>query len=154
MRLLGSRHKALYLGMALIFILSFRGIYLSPIQQASPGKGNVKVFLPIILRPAQNFLPILFGPPAKTIFGAYLDVPGGDNGLAMMAAAGASWVRTGISWSQVEPSLGQYNWTSVAGLEKRLEAVSNSFMNSILFIDDTPRWALKSRLFLRGGIPG
>ncbi len=143
MNLIANRQKVSYLVMTLIVIFSFPGIYLSPIQQASPGDQHFKTFLPVLDRQ-----------PVETVFGAFLDAPGKNNGLAKIAAAGASWVRVPIYWSEVEPSAGQFTWQAVAGLDQKLKAISNNYINIILYINDTPAWALKSRLCLRRGEPG
>ncbi len=146
MNLIDGRNKALHLGMIFIFTFSFSGIYLLPIQQHSPGEKTFKTFLPLLFRPPElkTFLPLLFRPPEETVFGVYLDAPGPDNGLAKMAAAGASWVRVPFYWSQVESSAGQFAWQNVDYLDEQLKAILASHINIILYINDTPAWALKA----------
>jgi hypothetical protein len=94
--------------------------------------------------PVNIYLPMLDKPAVVTAFGAFLDAGGMNNGLAQMSAASASWVRIPFYWSDIEASVGQRTWQNVAGLESELKAVSISYMNTILYINDTPKWALKA----------
>jgi hypothetical protein len=112
-------------------------------SQVKASNGPVNVYLPIMAKPrvVTVYLPIMAKPRVVTVFGAFLD----DNGLAQMSAAGASWVHIPFDWSRVEAFEGQQlAWQNVDGLEEELKAVSNSYINAILYINDTPTWALKA----------
>jgi hypothetical protein len=135
------RSMALLVLMAVVGWVSFGAMGSS---QAKASNGPFKVYLPIIVKPAVVYLPILARPTVVTAFGAFLDAPGVNNGLAQMSTAGATWARILVSWSKVESSAGQRDWGNVATLENKLKAVSNHHMNAILYIDDTPSWALKA----------
>jgi hypothetical protein len=85
-------------------------------------------------------------PPAQLGigFGAFLDVQSPDTGLALMAAAEMNWVHIPFSWSTVEPQVGQRKWGGVSNSEIILRTATDFHLNSILYVNDTPSWALKS----------
>ncbi len=76
-------------------------------------------------------------------FGAYLDVHSPDKGLGLMEAAGSNWVHIPFYWSTVELQENQINWGPVYSLENELRTAANNHLNIILYINDTPVWALK-----------
>ena len=80
----------------------------------------------------------------QTIFGAFLDAPTSDNGLAQMMSADASWIHLPFSWSAVEPQAGVRNWAVVSSFEKILRTATSNQINIIIYIQDTPGWALKA----------
>ena len=76
-------------------------------------------------------------------FGAFLDVQIPDKGMALMAAAGLNWDHIPFYWSTVEPQAGQINWGWVHGFENELLAANEHHINNIIYVNDTPYWALK-----------
>jgi hypothetical protein len=64
--------------------------------------------------------------------------------LALMAAAGMNWVHLPFQWSVVEPLAGKRNWGAISSFENVLRAAADDHINSIIYINDTPGWALKS----------
>ena len=90
-------------------------------------------------------MPVMITPSApNSIFGAFLDSSASDNGMSKMAAAGMGWAHFSFYWSSVEPTQGARNWGSVSGIDLNLILAANNHMTSILYINDTPGWALKS----------
>jgi hypothetical protein len=94
-------------------------------------------------------------PPAPTLqsysssqkgigFGAFLDVISPDYGMALMVAAGMNWAHIPFYWSKVEPVVDQFYWTEVSRFEDELRAAADNHLNTIIYVNDTPRWALKS----------
>jgi hypothetical protein len=94
--------------------------------------------------PVKVFLPVLNKPGVVTAFGAWLDSSSPDNGMSPMAAAGMSWAHFDFSWAKVEAHLGDRRWKSVAWIEGDLLAASRNHLTTILYINDTPTWALKA----------
>jgi len=95
--------------------------------------------------PVRMLLPVVSKAAIVTPFGAFLDAWKAPYfGLPQMAAGGASWAHVPLYWSQVEGTEGVYDWGNAAGTENLLKAVSNHYMNTILYIDSTPLWALKA----------
>jgi len=76
-------------------------------------------------------------------FGAYLDVRSADSGLALMKAEGMNWIHLPFYWSAVEPQEGQINWGAFYSFENKLRTAADDHINIILYINDTPGWALK-----------
>jgi hypothetical protein len=110
---------------------------------ASPGVlSNSKVSASDI----KFYLPALYKAPIVTAFGAFLDADQAPyQGLPQMSAAGASWTRIPILWSQVQGSIGgPYTWGKIVTRESLIMAAANKGISAILYIGDTPNWALKS----------
>jgi hypothetical protein len=95
--------------------------------------------------PNKFFMPVVVTrPAANTIFGAFLDAPTSDKGMSRMVAAGMGWAHFPFYWSSVEPTQGARNWGSVSRIDANLISATNNHIESILYINDTPGWALKS----------
>src|SRR5450759_2010315 len=106
----------------------------SPIESFTQNApSSIKVYLPLVVLPMP-----------QTIFGAFLDAPTSDNGLAQMMSADASWIHLPFSWSAVEPQAGVRNWAVVSSFEKLLRTATSHQINIIIYIQDTPGWALKA----------
>ena len=91
-----------------------------------------------------TYLPLVFnGHALPTVFGTGMvfTVPGGMN---EMTAARNYWLRWGdVSWSDVEPTKGTRDWSSLAGLEVELVNAHGLGMEMVLIVDSTPTWAQK-----------
>jgi hypothetical protein len=59
-------------------------------------------------------------------------------------SADASWIHLPFSWSAVEPQAGVRNWAVVSSFEKILRTATSNQINIIIYIQDTPGWALKA----------
>src|SRR5450759_580636 len=100
----------------------------SPIESFTQNApSSIKVYLPLVVLPMP-----------QTIFGAFLDAPTSDNGLAQMMSADASWIHLPFSWSAVEPQAGVRNWAVVSSFEKILRTATSNQINIIIYIQDTP----------------
>lgn len=94
------------------------------------------------------------GPGDPSLLGMALE--GFDNkfGLTQTLALKAYWGRRWqhVSWQEVEPLEGQYNWTVLADLEQELLTAQANGLEPILEIQMTPRWAQKFEPFACGPI--
>jgi hypothetical protein len=113
-----------------VFTASFGTIDRSP---AIAGTNPTKVFLPVLVKPG-----------IVTPFGAYLDAPGQTVGVDQMSTTSMTWTRVHFYWTSAEPSMGNFNWAAVAYQENILKAVAANHMKAILYLRDTPAWALKA----------
>ena len=78
-----------------------------------------------------------------TIFGTAMTftAPGG---MIEMTAARNYWLRSGVvSWSDIEPSKGMRDWSSLAGLEAELLNAHERGMEMVFVVSSTPTWAQK-----------
>jgi hypothetical protein len=126
-----------------ITVLLLVSFLLSPfIGTTAPGKISLvkaasfdtRVYLPLI---PQKF-------PIQTVFGAGMDQITTDWGMDMMAAARSSWTRTtGIVWSDVEKTEGNYDWSVLADLETELKDAYQNGLKVIMIVHGTPEWARK-----------
>jgi hypothetical protein len=89
-------------------------------------------------------LPVPIRSPQNGTFGAFLDAKTADGGLTQMIAANAAWVHISLPWSSIEPRAGRRNWSAVSNIESILRAAASNQLNIILYLQDTPSWALKS----------
>ena len=91
-----------------------------------------------------NYLPLVQNVHAlPPVFGTSMvfTVPGGMN---EMTAARNYWLRLGdVSWSDVEPTKGTRNWSSLAGLEVELVNTRERGMEMVVIVSSTPTWAQK-----------
>ena len=93
------------------------------------------------------FLPVVSKAAIVTPFGAFLDAwTAPYNGLPQVAATSPSWAHIPFFWWQVEAKEGVYRWANATtgNTENLFKAVSNNYMNTILFLDGFPKWALKA----------
>jgi hypothetical protein len=107
--------------------------------QASSSPASVS-----LVNPNSVFLPVVSRPVISTIFGAFLDTQTPDRGMGSMTSAGISWVHLDFYWSRVETQVGQRDWTAVASFEAKLLTAARNHLTTILYINDTPTWALKA----------
>jgi hypothetical protein len=56
----------------------------------------------------------------------------------LLQQAGVSWGRTSISWNEIEPSQGQYNWTALDAL---ITSNNAQGVRTLLMVRNTPPWA-------------
>ncbi|HEV7235519.1 MAG TPA: hypothetical protein VGN15_05010, partial [Ktedonobacteraceae bacterium] len=57
--------------------------------------------------------------------------------LSLASASGATVIRTGVGWDELEPQPGVYQWTS---LDKLLQLVRSHHLQLLLDIGGTPHW--------------
>jgi hypothetical protein len=96
--------------------------------------------LPVIISTSTSTLE----PPSRSIFGAELYSIDAAGGLSQMADANMYWVRrNAVVWSGVEPTEGDYDWSTLAWLESELLNATGKGMQVILEVRSTPEWARK-----------
>jgi hypothetical protein len=101
----------------------------SRLVQSAPE--DITQYLPIIVK---NF-------PVTTIFGAEIETLNSWK-VDQLAAANFFWIRNySISWAEIEPSPGNYQWGGVN--EADLQEISAQNMKLIATIKYTPLWAQK-----------
>jgi len=134
---------ARYLILLTITALLFASTFITPVQtsnfnllqsvRAAPD-GPIPVFLPQVNK--------VF--PVKTIFGIEMNNISKEQGLDLMAEAGADWIRhNALVWSEVETTEGSYNWSVLADLERQLINAQQNDIEVILVVRGTPSWAQK-----------
>jgi hypothetical protein len=90
------------------------------------------------------YLPLtMTGRKLPTVFGVGLTfTPSG--GMNQMAAARNYWLRYTVAfWSDIEPTKGTRNWSSLAGLETEVLDAHGLGMEMVFLINSTPTWAQK-----------
>ena len=58
--------------------------------------------------------------------------------LDELRAAGFGWVRLRLSWDQVEPAAGEFNWSSA---DRAVDALTAANLVPVLVLDGSPQWA-------------
>lgn len=61
--------------------------------------------------------------------------------LEELASVGFGWVRIRVSWDQIEPELGNFEWKQV---DQTLAALATSELVPVLLLDGSPAWARTS----------
>lgn len=127
-----------------VVICTSPGIAIGAANPMIPSGKSIESFTHSISTSRQVFIPLVAVPMPQTPFGAFLDAPTTDNGLSEMMSANVSWVHLPFSWKAVEPQVGQRNWAAVSGFENILRAAASKRVNAIIYLQDTPAWALKA----------
>jgi len=84
----------------------------------------------------QAFLPMVFLQPIPPLFG--VQTMGGGIGVDKMVDLQTVWVRRSISWKEIEPSPGVYNWTRY---DTSFTNVASNHLRLIVTIQGNPSWA-------------
>ena len=94
---------------------------------------DTSIYLPIILK--QYPLP-------PTVFGMQMGSINESGGLSKVVEAQVDWVGGAVvSWSAVEPNLGDRNWSSLASTEQQWINATTNGMIPIANVRSTPNWA-------------
>ena len=101
-----------------------------PVQAVQAG--GYQAYLPYVNRPAQ-----------VTPWGIQLPNLEKSSVMDQMAAAGASWVRSTVTWKAVETSPGARDWGGNAYFEQGVLNAGAKGMQVIAIVDGTPDWAAK-----------
>lgn len=94
--------------------------------------GPYSVYVPMVAAP--NF----------SIFGTTLHQPVSSSELPLVKSAGLAWSRVVLEWKSIEPVYGVFDWSWANSAEGALLAASQNGMQSVLLLESTPNWALKS----------
>ncbi len=89
------------------------------------------------------YLPFIEGKLIQSPFGVSMDYIIPAQGLVQLTTAATSWTRRGFTWSAIEPSPGSRNWD--ANIEQELINASQSYIQTMMIIEGTPSWALKTK---------
>ena len=90
------------------------------------------------------YLPLGFNnyPAPPNVFGAEVLQITTNQGVDKMYQAGSNWLRyNGVVWSAVEPTKGNFDWSSVNTLKTQLAAIQDKHLNIVLSVRGTPAWA-------------
>lgn len=82
-------------------------------------------------------------PPGESIFGASFTPPDNSGGLQQVADARLRWTRVELIWARIEPERDARDWNNAAQLETQLQEITQSGINVVLILNESPNWALK-----------
>jgi hypothetical protein len=104
--------------------------------------------------PTTVYLPLINNVfPGKNIFGAALNTITDQDGLGLMVSARSGWTRRDYPWNIVEPESGKIDLDGpVASLNQELINASQSKMEVILVLGNTPSWAAASHASCEGRV--
>lgn len=67
-----------------------------------------------------------------------------DVDFSKIQTMGAKWIRyNAVSWSDIEPEEGKYNWDQMSRLEDAVKRANQAGIKMILIVRSTPGWAQK-----------
>ncbi len=89
------------------------------------------VYVPLI---AAWYDPTYVNPFGVTMYGSIND----NAGLQIVADAGARWATTSLSWAAIEPTPGEYNWSSFDVSVQNAQAAG---VELFVLIRENPEWA-------------
>jgi hypothetical protein len=97
---------------------------------AAPFPVTYTVYLPFVT--ARN----------DTVYGVEMTAVSDGAGLALMRAAGNTWIHlSAIKWNTVEPTETQRNWSALAFMEQNFLNAQASNMKPVVAVRGTPDWA-------------
>jgi polysaccharide biosynthesis protein PslG len=122
----------------------------SVVPTAFPTSTSEPTGLPNIAKPGSE---ATLAPNQDTSFGYGIQTRLNINTLATLDQLhdlGMTWVKYPVSWAQIEPEAGQYQW---ADLDTVLSAASGRGLNVLLTVSDAPGWARSVTAKGKNGAP-
>jgi hypothetical protein len=94
--------------------------------------------------PSSLYLPVIFRDFfSQTVFGVEMSEITVDDGLNQVSAANTTWVRrNAVIWSDIEPTPGARNWSTLASMETEWLNAANNGITPIVVVRSTPTWAM------------
>jgi hypothetical protein len=133
-----------------LLLASFSNSRISARDFPASQNSSEETFLPLEMNRMSSdtnlFLPLLRSKfPFQTAFGIAVEQINASGGLDALVSANAFWTRpVGITWSAIEPSEGNYDWSVLSKLEEELRNASDAGIQVILIVHGTPEWARKN----------